>query len=77
MTKREAKSKEYFAKLGRVEKAIAKGGYRNSELLEFWKGLVRNSSGRWTVYYHKGVKYFKYGKQPEPDLNDEVQVALM
>lgn len=77
ITKETTKSKSYPAKLRRLEKMVERKDFHNPEFLELWKGLVRDSSGRWVTYYQRGVKYFKYGKQSAPDLNDELQLALI
>lgn len=42
-----------------------------------WRGLVRDVSGRWLKYHQDGIKYFKYGTQPEPDLTNKEQFHLM
>lgn len=42
-----------------------------------WRGLVRDASGRWLKYHRDGIKYFKYGKQPKPDLASKEQFRLI
>ena len=70
-------NEKYFAKLRRLKNIVHKKDFQNPDFLEFWKGLIRDSTGRWLAYYYKGVKYFKYGKQSKPDLNDKLQLALI
>jgi len=70
-------SKHYFTKLRRLKKLVDKKNFHNSEFLEFWSGLIRDATGKWLVYSRKGIKYFKYGKQSQPDLSDELQLALI
>jgi len=70
-------SENYFTKLRQLKKLVDKKDFHNPDFLEFWKGLIRDSTGRWLAYYYKGVKYFKYGKQSKPDLNDKLQLALI
>lgn len=71
------KGKSYFAKFKLLKKIVERRDFHNPEFLEFWKGLVRDSTGRWVTYYHREVKYFKYGKQSAPDLNDKLQLTLI
>ncbi|OGE18798.1 trehalose-phosphatase [Candidatus Daviesbacteria bacterium RIFCSPHIGHO2_02_FULL_41_10] len=42
-----------------------------------WPGLIRDASGRWQKYHRRGIKYFKYGSQPKPDLTDREQFNLL
>lgn len=71
------KRTSYLAKFRLLKKIAESKDYHNPEFIEFWKGLVRDSTGRWVTYYLKGVKYFKYGKQPVPDLSDKLQFNLI
>lgn len=71
------KKSPYFAKSKRLKKLIEEKNFHNPGFLEFWKGLVRDSTGRWFTYYLKGIKYFKYGKQSKPNLNDKLQLTLV
>lgn len=71
------KSKNYFAKLNRLKKTIEDKNFHSPELLEFWHGLVRDPTGRWLAYHLAGVKYFRYGEQATPNLNDNLQLSLI
>lgn len=70
-------NQKYFARLKRIERLVSKKDFHNPEVLEFWKGLVRDPNGRWINYHSKGIKYFQYGKQSRPDLNSKIQLALV
>ncbi len=67
----------YFVKLRQIKKIVEEKDFENKEFLQFWKALVRDSSGRWINYYRKGIKYFKYGKQIKPDIRDNLQLAFI
>ena len=70
-------NQKYFTELKRIEGLVSKKDFHNPEVLEFWKGLVRDPNGRWINYHAKGIKYFQYGKQSKPDLNNKKQLDLI
>lgn len=67
---------QYLERLEKIEKSLIKKEV-NNQLLEFWKGLVRDSEGRWLKYHTEGIKYFQYGKQSQPDLTSNVHLLLI
>lgn len=68
---------QYLKKLNNLEKAIQRKDETDSELLTFWKGVVRDSNGRWLEYYFEGYKYFQYGIQKIPDLHNSSNVSYL
>lgn len=70
-------NQKYLVRLKKIERLVSKKDSNNPEVIEFWKGLVRDPNGRWINYHSKGIKYFQYGKQSKPDLNDKIQLALV
>ncbi len=69
--------KKHLTNLWRIEHLLVWKDVNNAKLRRFWKGLVRDSSGRWLKYYFEGYKYFQYGIQSKPNLvnsNDVIYV---
>lgn len=72
--KTQSKAKYYLENPKEVVKFLK---ILNPEFLEFWRGLIRDARGKWLVYSRKRIKYFKYGKQSQPDLSDKLQLTLI
>src|SRR3989338_1091386 len=67
-----------FPELDSVRKAVDSKNNKEQKLISFWKGLVRDPYGKWSKYYSDNDnKYFRYGKQPYPDLTNEEHVSLI
>lgn len=75
--RRGTRKKDYIAILIKLKKIIEKRDFDNPAFLEFWGGLIRDVTGRGLGFYFEKVKYFKYGKQSKPDINDKLQLALI
>ena len=61
-----------------VRKAVDSKNIKEQKLISFWKGLVRDPYGEWMKYYSdNGNKYFRYGKQPYPDLTKGEHISLI
>jgi len=69
--------KKHLINLGNIEPSLARKDANNPELLKLWKGLVRDSGGRWLKYYFEGYKYFQYGIQPKPNLENSNNVVYI
>lgn len=69
--------KQYLTDLNEIENAFIGKDVKNQKLLNFWKGLVRDSEGKWLKYYFEGYKYFQYGNQPKPDLIKPSDISLI
>jgi len=69
--------KSYLINLGKIELSLSKKDSKDPLLLNFWRGLVRDSNGRWLKYYFEGYKYFQYGIQQKPDLKNKNHILLI
>lgn len=69
--------KQYLTELKEIEHALTRKDTKNQKLLNFWKGLVRDSEGKWLKYYFEGYKYFQYGIQTKPDLTKPSDISLI
>lgn len=68
---------KYLNGLKKIEQSLRKKDDTNLQMLEFWKGLVRDSDGRWLKYHFEGIKYFQYGKQSQVDLTNKIHLSLI
>lgn len=67
---------KYLTKLENIEESLRKD-VNSPELLTFWKGMVRDSDGRWLKYYFEGYKYFQFGIQQKPNLKNSNNVTYI
>lgn len=67
----------YILELKEIETALFKKDFGNKKLARFWRGLVRDPHGKWLKYYFEGYKYFQYGIQSKPDLDNHRDVELL
>lgn len=68
---------QYLKKLKKIETAVVKKEISDQSLLEFWRGLVRDSDGRWLKYHYEGIKYFRFGQQAKPDLTSREETSYI
>lgn len=67
---------QYLKGLRRIEQSLVRKD-TNPQFLEFWRGLVRDSDGRWLKYHYEGIKYFRFGQQAKPDLTSREEVSYI
>lgn len=68
---------KHLASLENIEQSLIQKDVNSPELLNFWKGLVRDSDGRWLKYYFEGYKYFQFGIQQKPNLKNSGNVTYI
>lgn len=68
---------KYLNGLKKIEQSLREKDDTNLQMLEFWRGLVRDSDGRWLKYHFEGIKYFQHGKQSQPDLTNKIHLSLI
>lgn len=69
-------TEKVYSELDGIKNAVNNNNNKDQKLISFWKGLVRDPYGDWLNYYLDN-KYFKYGKQPYPDLTNKENLALI
>ncbi len=67
----------YLNLLKKIKQSLRAKDYTNLRVREFWKGLVRDSEGRWLKYHLEGIKYFQYGKQSQIDFKNKIHLSLI